>query len=445
MFQMAPKPGGNGWSDIGYHYLVGPDGVIYEGRPPDTQGAHVADYNTNRVGVCMIGNFESGNDDPTTEQREALEAILTYLAVRFDIDVEEILSINNNQPALLGHRNLGSTECPGDDLYASLGSVRTAVTARIANADVTPPDPCGEVSCFNGGSCDDGECSCPDGFTGSDCGTIEGNTPDDDDPEGSRAWLVLLGLAAVLAGLLLVLGVAAVLNPGADLTPVGRQRGPSRFDFGVASSFKVGDFGVANRDAKGSLPPLPPGTLTSAQSKLPYTVGDEDPKAAAASHAPERSDVHQLAVEHYKGTTDVDPMDDSTAPAPGQATLTSASVASVATVPMSGKKSVPASAKQSVLSAKSVKSKKSFVSKTTPMSPAEDPVAAVAEEPPKSAVGKGSKRTPAKGSHRSKGSKGSKTKRSKGSHRSKKGGSKGSKGSRRSKSHRKKPESSKKK
>lgn len=37
--------------------------------------------------------------------------------------------------------------------------------------DPTPSDPCANTVCLNGGTCVDGSCSCPTGYTGSDCGT----------------------------------------------------------------------------------------------------------------------------------------------------------------------------------------------------------------------------------------------------------------------------------
>src|SRR4051812_20503660 len=37
--------------------------------------------------------------------------------------------------------------------------------------DSTPSDPCANTVCLNGGTCVDGSCSCPTGYTGSDCGT----------------------------------------------------------------------------------------------------------------------------------------------------------------------------------------------------------------------------------------------------------------------------------
>ena len=39
-----------GWDDIGYNFLVGEDGNVYEGRGWDTVGAHAAPHNTNSVG-----------------------------------------------------------------------------------------------------------------------------------------------------------------------------------------------------------------------------------------------------------------------------------------------------------------------------------------------------------------------------------------------------------
>jgi len=47
-----------GWSGIAYHFLVGKDGVIHEGRPIDTIGGHTSGMNYCSIGVCFEGNFE---------------------------------------------------------------------------------------------------------------------------------------------------------------------------------------------------------------------------------------------------------------------------------------------------------------------------------------------------------------------------------------------------
>ena len=49
----------NNWSDIGYNFLVGEDGNIYEGRGWMKRGAHAPDYNSESIGICVIGDFTS--------------------------------------------------------------------------------------------------------------------------------------------------------------------------------------------------------------------------------------------------------------------------------------------------------------------------------------------------------------------------------------------------
>jgi len=44
-------------ADIGYNFLVGEDGNVYEGRGWDTVGAHAKGYNTRSIGISFIGNF----------------------------------------------------------------------------------------------------------------------------------------------------------------------------------------------------------------------------------------------------------------------------------------------------------------------------------------------------------------------------------------------------
>lgn len=49
-----------GWSDIGYHYVVYRDGSVHEGRDVNVQGAHCADNggNIGSIGICYIGGVE---------------------------------------------------------------------------------------------------------------------------------------------------------------------------------------------------------------------------------------------------------------------------------------------------------------------------------------------------------------------------------------------------
>jgi len=46
-----------GWWDIGYNFLIGEDGNAYEGRGWDYVGAHAPGYNTQSIGICILGHF----------------------------------------------------------------------------------------------------------------------------------------------------------------------------------------------------------------------------------------------------------------------------------------------------------------------------------------------------------------------------------------------------
>ena len=78
-----------GWSDIGYHYLVTLDGVVHEGRDVDIAGAHAVGHNTHSIGVCYVGGVENrpgvaykdlkAKDTRTEKQKVALLALLQDL------------------------------------------------------------------------------------------------------------------------------------------------------------------------------------------------------------------------------------------------------------------------------------------------------------------------------------------------------------------------------
>ncbi len=73
-----------GFSDIGYHYLVGRDGTIYAGRPESVVGAHCTGQNTCSIGVCYVGGEESDGshrpkDTRTPAQKKALRELVDSL------------------------------------------------------------------------------------------------------------------------------------------------------------------------------------------------------------------------------------------------------------------------------------------------------------------------------------------------------------------------------
>ena len=78
-----------GWSDIGYHYLVYLDGTVHEGRDVDIAGAHASGHNTHSIGVCYVGGVENrpgvaykdlkAKDTRTEKQKAALLTLLQDL------------------------------------------------------------------------------------------------------------------------------------------------------------------------------------------------------------------------------------------------------------------------------------------------------------------------------------------------------------------------------
>ncbi len=126
---------GRGWSDIGYQFVVDQAGNVYQGRPfldnsttfdevPQlAQGAHVGGANTGNIGVCLLGCFhppESAfacNDVITPAALDTMTTIFAFLSEAYGVE-----------PAnLLGHRDQGSTSCPGDNNYQLLPQIREDV------------------------------------------------------------------------------------------------------------------------------------------------------------------------------------------------------------------------------------------------------------------------------------------------------------------------------
>ncbi len=73
---------GNGWSDIGYHYVIKLDGTVEKGRDESRSGAHVKGHNTDSIGICYVGGYSKDlqpEDTRTPEQKNSLKNLITEL------------------------------------------------------------------------------------------------------------------------------------------------------------------------------------------------------------------------------------------------------------------------------------------------------------------------------------------------------------------------------
>lgn len=127
----------NGWADIGYNFLVAPDGTLFEGRRSnntDVTGAHFCGFNAATMGVCMLGSYTSVNI--TNTAKNTLVRTLAWKCCDKGIDpLTQALhsSSNLNLNRISGHRDGCATSCPGNTFYPNLPTIRTEVSGYINN------------------------------------------------------------------------------------------------------------------------------------------------------------------------------------------------------------------------------------------------------------------------------------------------------------------------
>ena len=112
-----PPPKGNGWADVGYHYVIGLHGELWEGRDVDRQGAHCKEggHNRNSIGVCYIGGCAKDGKTPKDTRTLAQKARLLMLL--------EALKKLYPGAKIYGHCDFSNKSCPSFDAkseYASL-------------------------------------------------------------------------------------------------------------------------------------------------------------------------------------------------------------------------------------------------------------------------------------------------------------------------------------
>ncbi len=95
------------WSDIPYHFLIGLDGTIYEGRNVFTTGETATEYDpSGHLLISCIGNFEV--QEVPEAQLNSLINLIAYCCKKYQISPDSIAS----------HRDYSKiTVCPGKNLY----------------------------------------------------------------------------------------------------------------------------------------------------------------------------------------------------------------------------------------------------------------------------------------------------------------------------------------
>lgn len=149
-----------GWGDVGYNAMVDKYGNIYEGRygglDRAVQGAHVGGFNQNTWGVSVLGNYQTAV--PTQASLQALGDIIgwkaavsgfdpmgsSYHYADFDFKGSKYRAGQGGMfPNINAHRDFHYNECPGQNLYNQMGTVRTIANTKYRalknSSEFTPP------------------------------------------------------------------------------------------------------------------------------------------------------------------------------------------------------------------------------------------------------------------------------------------------------------------
>ena len=110
------------WVDIPYHFLIAPDGTIYEGRNVFTVGETATEYDpTGHLLITCLGNLEE--QEVSEAQLSALVNLIAHCSKTYQIPFETLAS----------HRDYSKqTTCPGKNLYQYLenGYIKNEVAKR---------------------------------------------------------------------------------------------------------------------------------------------------------------------------------------------------------------------------------------------------------------------------------------------------------------------------
>ena len=126
-----------GWGDIGYNFLIDPNGNIYEGHlgGDDAVGTHASEANRGGMGVSLMGTFDTVR--PPEAMLNALAELLAWKSSKNEIDVWDASRLplfSYGHLDLIGHRDVyGTTTCPGDLAHSLIKEIRERISNKLHN------------------------------------------------------------------------------------------------------------------------------------------------------------------------------------------------------------------------------------------------------------------------------------------------------------------------
>jgi hypothetical protein len=126
----------SGEADVGYHYAIDSNGVIYEGRPLGIVGSHIAMANSNVIGIVLLGDYHKesfGNSEKLSQKSLiSLKNLIKYLHNKYDVSN----GINGHNGFNCG----GYTECPGNKLEKWIPIIAEKLGLPLAKCKTTGGD-----------------------------------------------------------------------------------------------------------------------------------------------------------------------------------------------------------------------------------------------------------------------------------------------------------------
>jgi hypothetical protein len=109
--EVEKPPRNTYWPDLPYHFLIAPDGRIFEGRPVEYEPESNTSYSlAGNLGVELMGDFNKQR--PSKAQIESCVWLTAWLMQEHHIDADHVRTHRDAAP--------GQTNCPGRDFYRYL-------------------------------------------------------------------------------------------------------------------------------------------------------------------------------------------------------------------------------------------------------------------------------------------------------------------------------------